>query len=66
MADPQFAIAEPIRTIHPEQVMRLDVVSKINGLSSSAIYRRMAKDMFPKPKAFGDRVVAWPTVRVLD
>ena len=57
--------APPVLTIHPEALLRIDVVSKITGLSASAIYRRMAKGTFPKPKALGDRVVAWPATRVL-
>ena len=53
VSDPKFAVAEPVRTIHPEALLQLDVVSKITGLSSSAIYRRMAKGTFPLPKALG-------------
>ena len=48
-----MTIAELVRTIHPEALLRLDVVRQITGLSSSAIYRRMAKGTFPRPKALG-------------
>jgi len=59
-------VAESVRTIHPEALLRLDVVREITGLSSSSIYRRMAKGTFPLPKALGGRVVAWPANEVLE
>ena len=59
-------MATPVRTIHPEALLRLNVVREITGLSSSSIYRRMAKGTFPLPKALGDRIVAWPATRVLE
>ncbi|MDH1337628.1 AlpA family phage regulatory protein [Comamonas thiooxydans] len=41
------------------QVIRIEEVLNITGLSRSMIYKLMAQERFPRPIALGDRAVGW-------
>lgn len=41
------------------RLLRRPEVEKRVGLSTSAIYRRMAEDRFPRPVRLGSHAVAW-------
>lgn len=49
----------------PGRLIRLPAVSRITGLSRSAIYRAEAAGDFPKRRRVGLRAVAWPESEVL-
>lgn len=48
----------------PGRLIRLPAVSRMTGLSRSEIYRREARDEFPKRRRLGLRAVAWPEAEV--
>lgn len=43
----------------PRRLLRLPAVRQATGLSTSEIYRRMARNTFPASKPIGPRQVAW-------
>ena len=43
----------------PRRLLRLPAVRQATGLSTSEIYRRMARNTFPASKTIGPRQVAW-------
>lgn len=45
--------------INCERFLRLPSVKARTSLSTSTIYRLMAKGLFPKPKLLGIRSVGW-------
>lgn len=50
----------------PDRLIRLPEVSRLVGLSRSAIYRAEAADDFPKRRRIGLRAVAWVEREVRD
>ena len=42
-----------------ERLLRLKSVVEITGISKTEIYRRLAKNSFPKPGRIGPRIVIW-------
>lgn len=48
----------------PGRLIRLPAVSKMTGLSRSAIYRFEAAGEFPRRRRLGLRAVAWPEAEV--
>jgi prophage regulatory protein len=64
--DPQPTIAvrhrdrsEKSRSLHPQALLRLDVVCNLVGISRSTIYRRVAEGSFPRPIRISERSVRW-------
>lgn len=47
-----------------EQLIRLDQVLRITGLSKSSIYLFIKNSSFPKPIKIGKRAVAWKSSQI--
>lgn len=49
---------------HPVSLMRLPEVLERTGLSSSELYRRIARHAFPRPVKLGVRASAWSSAEI--